>query len=178
MVVSRYWRMHPNKTGLRMTKKYKVVGFLGLAVLILDQITKLWVQNNIPLWSGNTVIPGFFNLVYVLNKGAAFGILNRADLVWQTYFFIAISALAIVLIFHLVRTVERDDPYLFTGLGLILGGALGNMVDRIRLGQVIDFLDFYLGGHHWPAFNVADIAICLGSAALFISFYKRKKNAS
>ncbi|MBT8764055.1 signal peptidase II [Desulfohalobiaceae bacterium Ax17] len=161
-----------------MAKKYKIVIFLGSLVLILDQITKLWVQNNIPLWSGTTIIPGFFNLVHVLNKGAAFGFLNRADLTWQTYFFIAVSALAIVLIFHLVRTVDRNDQFLFTGLGLILGGALGNMVDRIRLGQVIDFLDFYLGTHHWPAFNVADIAISLGSLALLISFYKRKKNAS
>jgi signal peptidase II len=124
------------------------------------------------------IVPGFFDLVHVLNKGAAFGFLNRADIHWQTYFFIAVSALAVVLIFHLVRTVDREDSFLFTGLGCILGGALGNMIDRIRIGQVIDFLDFHAAGHHWPAFNVADMAISIGALLLLISFYQRKKNAS
>ena len=161
-----------------MALKYKIVSILSLAVLVLDQITKIWVQNTIEVWSGYSVIPGFFNMVHVLNRGAAFGFLNRADIRWQTYFFIAVSALAIVLIWHLVRTVHRKDTVLFTGLGLILGGAVGNMIDRIRIGEVIDFLDFYLGSHHWPAFNVADIALTVGPFCPLISFYHRKNNAS
>lgn len=161
-----------------MALKYKIVSMLSLIVLVLDQITKIWVQNTIEVWSGYSVIPGFFNMVHVLNRGAAFGFLNRADIRWQTYFFIAVSALAIVLIWHLVHTVHRKDPFLFTGLGLILGGAVGNMIDRIRIGQVIDFLDFYVGSHHWPAFNIADIAITVGAFCLLLSFYQRKSNAS
>lgn len=161
-----------------MQTRYKLSFSLAAIVLLLDQLSKFWTQQSIPLWEEKTIVPGFFNLVHVLNRGAAFGFLNRADIQWQTYFFIAASALAVVLIFHLLRTVNRDDRYLFTGLGLILGGALGNLIDRIRIGQVIDMLDFYVAGHHWPAFNVADIAISLGGLALLISFYKRRRYES
>ncbi|MGX9365258.1 signal peptidase II [Desulfoplanes sp. PS50] len=161
-----------------MNNKYKIVSILSGVIIILDQITKIWVQGSISMYESIPVIPGFFDLVHVLNKGAAFGFLNRADIHWQTYFFIGVSALAVVLIFHLVRTVDRRDPFMFTGLGCILGGALGNMIDRIRIGQVIDFLDFHVAGHHWPAFNVADMAISVGALLLLISFYQRKKNAS
>jgi signal peptidase II len=161
-----------------MAYRYKLTFLLALGVLVLDQATKLLVQAFLPL-GGKTVIPGLFNLVYVLNKGAAFGFLNRADIHWQTYFFIGVSALAVVLILQLLRTVDRHDPLLFTGLGLILGGALGNLVDRIRIGMVIDFLDFHFGPHHWPAFNIADMAISIGSVALLITFFKqRAKNAT
>jgi len=158
--------------------KYKLAFSLAGIVLLLDQITKVWISKTIPLWEEKVIIPGFFNLVHILNKGAAFGFLNRADISWQTYFFIGASALAIVLILHLLKTVERQDYYLFTGLGLILGGALGNLIDRIRIGKVIDFLDFYIKQYHWPAFNVADIAIFCGTMSLIISFYKRKKSES
>ena len=159
-------------------RKYKTVAGLGIIILVLDQLSKLWAQNNLSHWESIDVIPGLFKLVYVLNRGAAFGFLNQRDTTWQTYFFIAVTALAVVLIFHLVHSVTRRDPYLFAGLGLILGGALGNLIDRIRLGEVIDFLDFYLGSHHWPAFNIADMAISVGTVLLIISFYKRKKDAS
>jgi signal peptidase II len=161
-----------------MNNKYRIVSVLSGVIIILDQITKIWVQGSISMYESIPVIPGFFDLVHVLNKGAAFGFLNRADIHWQTYFFIGVSALAVVLIFHRVRTVDRRDPFMFTGLGCILGGALGNMIDRIRIGQVIDFLDFHVAGHHWPAFNVADMAISVGALLLLISFYQRKKNAS
>ena len=161
-----------------MPNKYKYVSILAIILVALDQATKVWVQNSISIYENIPVVQGFFDLVHVLNRGAAFGFLNRADIHWQTYFFIAVSALAVVLIFHLVKTVDREDPFLFTGLGCILGGALGNMIDRIRIGQVIDFLDFHIAGHHWPAFNVADIAISTGALLLLISFYRRKKNAS
>jgi signal peptidase II len=161
-----------------MNNKYRFVSILAAVIIALDQITKIWVQGTISMYESIPVFPGFFDLVHVLNKGAAFGFLNRADIHWQTYFFIGVSALAVVLIFHLVNTVDRRDPALFTGLGCILGGALGNMIDRIRIGQVIDFLDFHLANHHWPAFNIADMAISVGALLLLISFYQRKKNAS
>lgn len=161
-----------------MSLKHKIVFFLAGVILILDQATKLWIQNTIPLWESKTVIPGLFNLVHVLNKGAAFGFLADLDGNMQTYFFIGITGLAVVLIFHLLRTVHRKDNYLFAALGLILGGALGNLIDRIRVGMVIDFLDFYFGSHHWPAFNVADMAISTGAILLLVSFYRKKRYAS
>ncbi|NCC24603.1 MAG: signal peptidase II [Deltaproteobacteria bacterium] len=161
------------------SNRYTLVSAIGAVVLFLDQITKFWVEATIPRWgTGMTVIPGFFDIVHVLNRGAAFGFLNRSDIQWQTYFFIGASALAVVLIFHLVRTVNREDKPLFIGLGLILGGAMGNLIDRIRLGEVVDFLDFYIGPHHWPAFNIADMAITTGCFFLLVSFYIRKRDAS
>ncbi len=170
--------MHPGTGNNIMKNKYTFVSMLALLVLGLDQATKLWIQATLSRYDALSIIPGLFDLVYVLNKGAAFGFLNRADIHWQTYFFIGVSAMAVVLIFHLVKTVDRRDPALFTGLGCILGGAVGNMIDRIRIGQVIDFLDFYIAGHHWPAFNVADMAISTGAFLLLVSFYQRKKHAS
>ncbi|GAB6060236.1 signal peptidase II [Desulfonatronum parangueonense] len=158
-----------------MQPRYRIVLSLGLVVLVLDQITKLWVASALPLWSSKTVIPGFFNLVHVLNKGAAFGFLHDLDAAWRPYFFMAVTALAVVLILHLLRTVPREDNVLFTALGLILGGAMGNLVDRIRLGEVIDFLDFYIGQYHWPAFNVADVAISIGSILLLVSVYRTRR---
>ncbi|RQD56863.1 MAG: signal peptidase II [Desulfonatronovibrio sp. MSAO_Bac4] len=161
-----------------MTLKHKIVFILAGVILFLDQVTKVWIQNTIPLWESKTVIPGLFNLVHVLNKGAAFGFLADLEGNMQTYFFIGVTGLAVVLIFHLLRTVDREDYYLFSALGLILGGALGNLIDRIRLGMVIDFLDIYVGSHHWPAFNVADMAISIGAILLLVSFYKKKRYAS
>lgn len=159
-----------------MSSRYRIVSILGLTILVLDQLTKLWVSATMPMWSSKTVIPGFFNLVHVLNKGAAFGFLNEMDTVWRPYFFMAATALALVLILHLLRTVHREDNVLFTALGLILGGAVGNLADRIRLGEVVDFLDFYIGTYHWPAFNVADIAISIGSILLLISVYRNRRH--
>lgn len=158
-----------------MPRRYRIVLLLALIVLALDQLTKLWVAAVLPLWASKTVIPGFFNLVHVLNKGAAFGFLNDLDAMWRPYFFLAATALAIVLILHLLRTVPREDTVLFTALGLILGGAVGNLTDRIRLGEVVDFLDFYIGKYHWPAFNVADVAISIGSVLLLVSVYRNRR---
>ncbi len=158
--------------------KYKLVLVLSAVVLLLDQITKIWIESNLALGETRAVIPGFFNLVFVLNKGAAFGFLADLEGALRTYFFIGVTGLAVVLIIYLLRTVHRRDFYLFTALGLILGGALGNLIDRIRLGMVIDFLDFHLGSHHWPAFNLADVAISVGAVLLIVSFYKKKRYAA
>ena len=159
-----------------MPDRYKLVIILSAAILVLDQMTKIWVESSLALGETRTVIPGFFNLVFVLNPGAAFGFLADLEGSLRTYFFLGATGLAVVLIIHLLRTVQRQDYYLFTALALILGGALGNMIDRIRLGMVIDFLDFHLGSHHWPAFNVADIAISVGAVLLIVSFYKKKRH--
>jgi signal peptidase II len=157
-----------------MQRRYKTAFSLALLVLVLDQASKLWVLASLPRGDSHTVIPGFFNLVHVLNRGAAFGFLNTPDITWQRTFFIAASLLAVALIVHLLRSSRQESPLLFTGLGLILGGALGNLVDRVRLGVVIDYLDFHVGQYHWPAFNVADSAITTGAVCLLLSLYSRR----
>lgn len=158
-----------------MRLSYKIAAPLAVAIVLLDQVTKLWIQNHMVLFTTRPVIPGFFNIVHVLNRGAAFGFLNRSDIQWQTYFFFAATALAVMIIFHLLRMAQDDDKLLIVGLACILGGAVGNLIDRIKTGEVIDFLDFYWKGYHWPAFNVADIAIFLGSLGLLVAFYRFRR---
>lgn len=158
-----------------MRKSQKMAGLIAVAIVLLDQVTKLWVQKSLVLYTVRPVIPDFFNLVHVLNRGAAFGFLNRSDIRWQTYFFFAATALAVLIINHLLRMARDSDRLLIVGLGLILGGALGNLIDRVRTGEVVDFLEFYWKSFHWPAFNVADIAIFLGSMALLVAFYRLRR---
>lgn len=159
-----------------MTRRYRLIAALAGVVVALDQLTKLWIQQAIPVWEkGFSVIPGFFDIVHVLNRGAAFGFLNRHDIDWQRPFFVVVSILAVGLIAMLARSKDDDGPFYVYGLGLILGGALGNLVDRVRLGVVVDFLDFYVGEWHWPAFNVADMGICIGAGALLVSFYQQRR---
>jgi len=158
-----------------MRKSYRIALPIAVLVVILDQLTKLWIQDHMVLYTTRTIVPGFFNIVHVLNRGAAFGFLNRSDIQWQTYFFFAATALAVLIIFHLLRMARDDDKLLITGLGLILGGAVGNLIDRIKTGEVVDFLDFYWKTYHWPAFNVADIAIFLGSLGLVFAFYRLRR---
>jgi signal peptidase II len=151
--------------------QYVLAGSLAAIIVLLDQFAKMLIQKHLLLWTSREIIPGFFNLTHTVNRGAAFGFLNRADSSWQTYFFIAATALAIMIILNLLSKAAPTDKILIVALGLILGGALGNLVDRMRLGEVVDFLDFAVAGYHWPAFNVADIAISLGSLALIVSLY-------
>ena len=159
-----------------MGRRFWTIGLVAAVVFVLDQLTKLWIQEAIPVWEkGFTVIPGFFDIVHILNRGAAFGFLNRQDIDWQRPFFIVASILAVGLIWILARSREDDGPFYVSGLGLILGGALGNLLDRVRLGVVVDFLDFYVGDMHWPAFNVADMGICVGAGALLVSFYQQRR---
>ena len=158
-----------------MRLSYRIALPIAALVILLDQLTKLWIQEHMVLYTTRTVIPGFFNIVHVLNRGAAFGFLNRSDIQWQTYFFFAATSMAVLIIFHLLRLAQDDDRLLTVGLGLILGGAVGNLIDRIKTGEVVDFLDFYWKTYHWPAFNVADIAIFLGSLGLVFAFYRLRR---
>jgi len=157
-------------------KRYTIIGLLSLAIFALDQATKAWIQATIPVWEkGFSVIPGFLDIVHILNRGAAFGFLNRNDIDWQRPFFIAVSIVAMAMIGIMARSKEDDGAFYVYGLGFVLGGALGNLLDRIRTGMVVDFLDFYIEAWHWPAFNVADIAICIGAGCLLISFYHQRR---
>lgn len=146
-------------------------------VCVLDQLTKWWAVAVIPEHRSITVIPGFFDLVIVRNRGAAFGFLNRPDTDWQFWLFLAATFIAVGAIMILARGARGNIPFLL-GLGLILGGALGNLLDRLRHRAVVDFLDFYVGQWHWPAFNVADIAICLGALCTCVVVWRTENKAS
>jgi signal peptidase II len=132
----------------------------------LDQLTKLLVVQHLPLGAQVPVIKGFFNLVHIHNRGAAFGLLSNLSPHFAWLFFIATTTLVLLVVGVLWwRLPDRDWPAAL-GYSFIMTGALGNLIDRVRLGEVIDFLDFYLGRHHWPAFNVADSLVCLGAGVL------------
>lgn len=152
--------------------KYRIVLGLAAIVTVLDQATKWLVEATIPYHGTVPVIQGVFDLVNIRNRGAAFGFLNRSDIEWQFWLFLGATIVAVWAILSLTRA-SRHDPALFTAFGCIMGGALGNLVDRIRYRAVVDFLDFYWGDWHWPAFNVADIAICIGAFLAFIAMYRQ-----
>ena len=151
----------------------KIFALVGASVLVLDQITKLAVTAVLAPYEIVKAVPGFFNIVHYLNPGAAFGILNKSGFSGKLIL-IGVSIGALVLIASMVRG-SKDRLYTFA-LSLIAGGAAGNLVDRIRQGSVIDFLDFHIGGHHWPAFNVADSAITVGVGLAILSFFTSHKN--
>ena len=145
---------------------------LALIVLVLDLATKHWVES--ALFHGQQIpLTGFFNLVLTYNAGAAFSFLSDAG-GWQRWFFTGISAVASLLIIYLLRKHSADRLFCIA-LSLILGGALGNLWDRITLGHVVDFLDFHVGGNHWPAFNVADSAIFIGAVLMVIESFRHKE---
>ena len=140
---------------------------LAAAVIAADQATKQWVLDNFRFHEIREVIPGFFNLVYVTNSGAAFSMLADVDSPWRHYFFLAVGIAAIVGLTIGCFVYHRESPWYLPAFALVAGGAAGNLIDRVRHGVVVDFLDIYLGQAHWPAFNVADSAICVG-AGIFI----------
>ncbi len=156
-----------------MGSRYNPLLLLATALVLLDQATKWLVVRNMALGEAIPVIPGFFDLVYVLNRGASFGMLNNPDITWQRWFFIAMTLVAIGVIAYMVRMSKPEERLLRLALGCILGGAVGNLIDRVRQGMVVDFLDVYFGSYHWPAFNVADSAISVGAVLLIVSFYMR-----
>lgn len=138
-----------------------------LAVVGIDQATKIWVVRHFALYESLEIVPGFFNLTYLTNNGAAFSILAGQPAKWRQLFFIGAGGVALVIIWLSQRSFGRTSAVYTLALALIAGGAIGNLIDRIRFGFVIDFLDVFVRSHHWPAFNVADSAITIG-VCLFI----------
>lgn len=144
------------------------------AVVALDQVTKVLLTAYIPLHTGKVIIPGFFNLIHVRNTGGAFSILAGASSSWRLTFFVCLTLALLAVLIYAYSRVKPDDRWTRTAYALICGGAAGNLVDRLRLGEVIDFLDFHVGTYHWPAFNVADSAISTGAVMLLISLLRGK----
>lgn len=135
----------------------------GLAVLALDQATKYWIAARFPVYETKSIISGFFDLVHVRNRGMAFGIMNRPGADWGSMLLLCATLAAIALLLFWFHRLKPEDRDMAIPLSLVLGGAAGNLLDRVRLGEVIDFLDFHVGSVHWPAFNVADSAITIGT---------------
>jgi len=131
-------------------------------VVILDQITKSLILDKLPLHHAISVIPGFFNLTHIRNPGGAFGFMADGSQGLRNLLFIGVSTVAMGLIIYFYRNTPKSLPYLASALAMIFGGAVGNLIDRLRYGEVVDFLDVYVGTYHWPAFNVADSAITVG----------------
>lgn len=159
-----------------MKQKYlTLLSFTGV-ILCLDQATKLWIVDNYHLGESHPIISGFFNITYVRNPGAAFGIFADYPPQFRIPFFIIIPIVALIVIGILFYKLKDEQRLQATALAMILGGALGNFIDRIKLKYVIDFLDFYWGDkYHFPAFNVADSAITIGVGILMISLFKEAR---
>ena len=159
--------MHDTATRVRDLSRLLCVA-IALLVISADQITKAMVERSIPEGTLVPVLPGFFNLTHTKNTGVAFGIFSGSPAPWKTALLIVVSALLIVAV---VGFVWRSRPLHWganVGLVLVLGGALSNLADRIRAGQVVDFLDIYWRSYHWYAFNLADSAIVVGAGFLAI----------
>jgi len=156
------------------SSKYGLAPWLAIAalVLVLDQLTKITIVRLFS-YGESLAVTSFFNLVLVYNKGAAFSFLSTES-GWQRYFFTALGIAAALFIIFLLKRHAGQRMFCIA-LALILGGAIGNVIDRIAYGHVIDFLDVYMRNWHWPAFNIADSAICVG-AVLFVIDELRRVN--
>jgi len=139
---------------------------IAILVLLLDRIAKWAIASNIALHDSIVVIPGFFRLTHVQNTGAAFGLFAESSAQWKVGALVTFSLLALIVVSALLWRNSHSLSTTTIGLSLILGGAMGNLWDRMMTGHVVDFLDFYVGSYHWPAFNIADSAIVIGAILL------------
>jgi signal peptidase II len=156
-----------------MNPKYLLASGVCGSILVSDQVMKWWIQKNMVLHQSIEIIPNFVQLTYIRNTGAAFGFFSGAQSSWRTMIFMATSFIAIAAILYLMKKLRPTQKGQMVSLALILGGAIGNLVDRIRMGEVTDFIDLHWYRLHWPAFNIADSAITIGVILLLI-FMSRK----
>ena len=152
---------------------------IGLLLFVIDQLTKVIADSNMVLGEPIPIIKGLFNLTLVYNKGAAFGMFSKLHDPWRQVVLWGVSLIGLVVIFFVFRKEVKADKWGTYALTLIVSGAFGNLIDRFRYDYVVDFLDFYVGSYHWPAFNIADSCISIGIVMLFfrilINEQKEKK---
>ena len=153
--------------------RWKIFGLISVVGLVVDQATKIYVDRVMHLYQSIPVIDGLFNIFYIRNKGAAFSFLSSAS--WRIPFFIAVSLVASLVIIVGIKKLRDDQRLAMISMSMIFSGAVGNLIDRVRLGEVIDFLDVYWKTHHWPAFNVADSLICVGVGLLALDMFREEK---
>jgi len=151
----------------------------AIAVFVADRSTKRLVETHVSFLDTWRVIPGFFDIVHTENRGVAFSLFNESASEWRQGLLVLFSLVAVALVgWYILRRAERLDRFSLAGFALILGGAAGNLFDRVVWGRVTDFLDFYLGSYHWPAFNVADSAIVVGSVLLLLEAIRPRRHAA
>ncbi|MCY4321176.1 MAG: signal peptidase II [Bdellovibrionaceae bacterium] len=159
--------------------KYLSVVLTASWILCLDQATKIFIHTQFPKQESKTIIDGFFNISYVTNSGGAFGIFNDSHAGIRFILFLLFPLVCVYLIFKMLQ--ETSDRFQVMALSFILGGAFGNYLDRLRLGYVVDFIDWHFKGWHWPTFNIADSFIVVGVAILCVLYfkeYRQSKNQS
>ena len=165
-----------------MNRKYLTFIWVILFLVVIDQAVKTYIHTQFSLGETLRVIDGYFNITYVRNTGAAFGMLSDAPETFRKLFFLIIPVVAVVVIFFMLKTTPAEDRIQVYSLSAIAGGALGNYVDRLKHGFVVDCIDVHFKHHYtWPAFNIADSAIVCGVFALFfliIRDMKREKEAA
>jgi signal peptidase II len=154
--------------------KWRIVAGWVTAIVVVDQLTKVIVDRTMPLHHSIPLVDGLFNLTYVRNTGAAFGIFSGSHEAFRLPFLILVSVVAIGFIFVMLRRLREGETGLVTALAFILGGAIGNLIDRLIYGEVIDFLDVYWRNYHWPAFNIADSFITIGVGIMLFFLYKHE----
>jgi len=152
-------------------RQYIYLLIIGGGIILLDQTTKIWIDTHMRLYETQPILSGFLDLHYIRNPGAAFGFLSNNQSDWRIPFFVGISVFAIGIILFLFHKLESSEVLMPMALSLVLGGALGNLIDRIRLGEVIDFILVHYKSFRWPAFNVADMAISAGVFLLIIRMF-------
>jgi signal peptidase II len=153
--------------------QYLLISFV---VFLVDQITKTIVVQGMEPHQSIEVIPNLFNITYVHNRGAVFGLGSNFSAPYLSWMLSILSIVSLAVILFYFLRVRTTSPRLYTGLALVLGGALGNLYDRLKNGYVVDFLDMHWFEHHWPFFNVADLSICLGVGLLLISMPSAAEN--
>jgi signal peptidase II len=150
---------------------------VALAVVLLDRVSKWLVASHMMLHDSINVIPGFFQLTYVQNSGAAFGLFAESSSEWTSAMLVLFSLMALIVVAVMLWRNSHSLTITGLGLALIMGGALGNLWDRLLYGRVVDFFDFYMGTYHWPAFNIADSAIVVGAGLLVLEIVLAKTPA-
>jgi signal peptidase II len=164
-------------TGIRLKESalYRA-GYLAvsLAVLLADQWAKGIITRAFEVHQSRSIVPGLFDITYVRNSGAAFGLFASVDSSVKAILLNSVAVLVFLVVSAYALRSSHRSVRLQVGFALILGGAVGNLLDRVRFGYVVDFLDFSISGHHWPAFNVADSAICVGVALLFLDMLRNE----
>jgi signal peptidase II len=155
--------------------RWWLFGSIAVTGLLLDQASKLYVDRVMSLYQSIPVIDGLFNIFYIRNRGAAFSFLANAS--WRLPFFIAISTIASLVILVAYNRLADEQKLARVSMAMIFSGAVGNLIDRVRLGEVIDFLDVYWKSHHWPAFNVADSLICVGVVLLALDMLAEERRS-
>lgn len=161
---------------MRRSGRYGLLALLAVTIIVIDQVTKLSIMQSMRLHESIPIVQDFFSLTYIRNPGAAFGLLAGSSNAFRMVFFGVTSLIALGLLGTILFRLPEKDWVGQLSIAGVLGGAIGNLIDRLRYGEVIDFLDVYVNSYHWPAFNVADSAISVGVVFLIIHFAFEKKD--